>query len=1358
MKKTSLLAVIMFSFFIWNLTLWAGFSQEFQDAYRFAYNNKITTINNIENADMNWWLTRIAMAKMLSQYAINILWKTPDTWRKANFSDVSTQLDEQYNDWVTLAYQLWIMWIWIDKFRPFDSVTRAEFGTALSRVLFWNIYNQEWSNYYSKHLAALKIAGIMTKIDTPNQKEIRWYVMIMLMRSDNWNWNGSSNNDNPVIKPNTNNNTWTNTTKTWNVVTTWSTTSSWWGWWGWWWGWWSTTTSKYTVTRVDRDWATLEVDKDVPSGTMPTYNGITPLHRIDDIYVQIFSWRKPEVWPIYADTTYKGQLTSLLWDKENRLNILLIGYWGDGWEWSDLVSEAVILTSWDLDTNDVILVSLPFIKMYEKTPNDLAQSIKSRVSSVLWIDIWHYATMDFRAFKEAIDILWWIDIYVDEAINDTQYPNDLSFTSNGMQYKRNAAYWYSPFVVSAWRQHLNWEDTLKYVRSINTTSDSDRAYRQQKVLQAVKNKVQADWFNISQAYNLYKLYAWKIDTDIYFWDAAWIVRNLKNINNISSFKNLTSSIYPSLKTYTYFDWTFDAISQDINLKSFSIEWISANWKKFSSTSAGVITQFKVSIWNSNYQWDMGCDLDSSNNIHCNTASHNLSNLEVLAWNNENILLSIENTPLIKYWVNESYYINIVWEYSDGTSANFRIPLTKTELYECENSSDYEACQYYYNRQCWWTSFSNELQNAYNWTYQNWMTSDSSIGEACIYANITRAELAQMLAGFAKNIQWMVPDTTQSCNFTDISWVSSNLRSWIIEACQLGIMWQGTTKFNPYSKVSRAEFWTYISRMIWGSQYEWGTPYYANHLNALKEAWILDSITNPETTMEIKWYVMITLLKAANGSYGNCDDPMNVIVCTVEEASWIYEQCPIACRVDCDDPWTVIACTTNSEECPLVCRQGGDNPENPDNPDNPEPNGNLDISVNSYSDWRKLIVWWVSDMDTLRFVSNEEITVNKITLERYWYSAWSDVVKVWLEDQDWNFVTDEKTIDDNDHVTLSIKKDYKTLDWTQNLTVVVELSANATNWWTMWFKVISVESSALNIEIDNSNVHTYDIVSYEWSTLEVTNSLSDANYIYDESESYKIASIKLRAPATSAALVNWFTFTNKWDFNINLLDDVLLEVNWESENVSYSIKNWEIISSFDSVEIPAKASATFDFYGTLSGLTEFWKYIQLSIEESSDIKATEKKTWTRMLADLENITWPKLYFNQETDPGDNPGDNPGDIPDDNPGDNPGDEDPEDTEDCAYIKVDSWISYCFNITKVSGSTFWVSIKGNAEGVYWCSIMWEDGTNIWVFNSCSYNEFTILPSSGTHDFRIKLKYDGKEYSREVTYDLTNWVFVWN
>ena len=166
----------------WNqseiLSNW--YSREFNNAYKFANLNWVTTMNNINQADMNWWLTRIAMAKMLSQYAINILWKTPDTSKTPNFSDVNMQLDASYNNWVTLAYQLWIMWMWLDKFRPHDTVTRAEFGTALSRMLFGL---SDWSDYYySTHLAKLKSEWIINN-DNPNLKEQRWYVMLMLMRS-----------------------------------------------------------------------------------------------------------------------------------------------------------------------------------------------------------------------------------------------------------------------------------------------------------------------------------------------------------------------------------------------------------------------------------------------------------------------------------------------------------------------------------------------------------------------------------------------------------------------------------------------------------------------------------------------------------------------------------------------------------------------------------------------------------------------------------------------------------------------------------------------------------------------------------------------------------------------------------------------------------------------------------------------------------------------------------------------------------------------------------------------------------------------------------------------------------------------
>lgn len=159
-----------------------GFTKEFNDAYEFAFANGITTMKSIEEAAMEDWLTRIAMAKMLSQYAINVLKKTPDTSKECKFGDVSAELDAQYDHGVTLACQLGIMWVWITDFRPFDPVVRAEFGTALSRLLFGLADGEE--AYYTTHLAKLKEAWII-KNDDPTLEELRGYVMLMLMRSAN---------------------------------------------------------------------------------------------------------------------------------------------------------------------------------------------------------------------------------------------------------------------------------------------------------------------------------------------------------------------------------------------------------------------------------------------------------------------------------------------------------------------------------------------------------------------------------------------------------------------------------------------------------------------------------------------------------------------------------------------------------------------------------------------------------------------------------------------------------------------------------------------------------------------------------------------------------------------------------------------------------------------------------------------------------------------------------------------------------------------------------------------------------------------------------------------------------------------
>ncbi|MCR5411921.1 MAG: hypothetical protein K6E76_02795 [Patescibacteria group bacterium] len=71
----------------------AEYSEEMQNAYDFAYRNGITTMDSIDKADMEGNLTRIAMAKMMSQYAINVLDKIPDNTKKCTFDDVSQELE-----------------------------------------------------------------------------------------------------------------------------------------------------------------------------------------------------------------------------------------------------------------------------------------------------------------------------------------------------------------------------------------------------------------------------------------------------------------------------------------------------------------------------------------------------------------------------------------------------------------------------------------------------------------------------------------------------------------------------------------------------------------------------------------------------------------------------------------------------------------------------------------------------------------------------------------------------------------------------------------------------------------------------------------------------------------------------------------------------------------------------------------------------------------------------------------------------------------------------------------------------------------------------------------------------------------
>ena len=165
------------------------YSEEQIAAYEWAFNNGITTINDIEKAKLSGWLTRAQLAKMMSQYLTNVLWQTPATTEeKANYSDVDESLGD-LADFIEVAYAYKIMWVKWDgtplaKFNPKGQVTRAEYATVFSRVLFGDKYNKSEWNYYEDHIKALKKVGILTN-DNASIKEVRGWVMLMMYRSVN---------------------------------------------------------------------------------------------------------------------------------------------------------------------------------------------------------------------------------------------------------------------------------------------------------------------------------------------------------------------------------------------------------------------------------------------------------------------------------------------------------------------------------------------------------------------------------------------------------------------------------------------------------------------------------------------------------------------------------------------------------------------------------------------------------------------------------------------------------------------------------------------------------------------------------------------------------------------------------------------------------------------------------------------------------------------------------------------------------------------------------------------------------------------------------------------------------------------
>ena len=212
-------------------------------------------------------------------------------------------------------------------------------------------------------------------------------------------------------------------------------------------------------------------------------------------------------------------LNPLKTDSSGHTNLLLLGVAGATEEGGHL-SDSIMIVSINPRRPSISILSLPrdlhvSSKVGERKVNEVyaaaqykhgekkgLEIIKDALSQFSGIEIHYAAVVDFALFEDGIDLLGGVDVFVPQDINDDRYPDE--------------NFGYQTFVVRRGLQHFNGDMALKYARSRKTTSDYDRARRQQDLALAIRQKIESNgWVdNAQKLREFYDLFRRKVNTDV----------------------------------------------------------------------------------------------------------------------------------------------------------------------------------------------------------------------------------------------------------------------------------------------------------------------------------------------------------------------------------------------------------------------------------------------------------------------------------------------------------------------------------------------------------------------------------------------------------------------------------------------------------------------------------------------------------------------------------------------------------------------------------------------------------------------------------------------------------------------------
>ena len=490
------------------------------------------------------------------------------------------------------------------------------------------------------------------------------------------------------------------------------------------------------------------------------------------------------------------------------------------------------------------------------------------------------------------------------------------------------------------------------------------------------------------------------------------------------------------------------------------------------------------------------------------------------------------------------------------------------------------------------SYSQELQEAYNYAYSKGITTMSPIDNANMYGELTRGQLAKMIANWAEKEMGTKVDTTAVCSFSDAHTAEGDLATYVKKACQMGLMGQGIDKFRPNDKVTRGEFGTTLSRALWGDKYNGATPFYKNHLEALRDAGIMKMIDTPNQ-MEIRGYVMLMLMRSVN----------------------------VVTPSECKDPAVILACALGGDSCPARCK--GKTPDTTNTGTN-NTAGDLNINVVDYSSQiRSVPMVGISIFNAIKFDATNDVTVNSVTLERVGLSSRSDIKGVWFE-KDGIAVSSRGTVATDGKVMTNFNKGFKVKS-SETLDLVVELSG-ASAGAEVAFKFIGVDSTAKNA-VYNAVTSTYRTAKYDVAALDFSNvgGTGDVVYKLGNQSELTFGQFKVSNQAKGDdrnVFLKSVTFRNNGTADLNsLLKNVKVMRDNKVVSKSVSMDGRNITITLEDT-INAGKAVVYTVMGEVASLERVGDTVQLELRKDRDLVAYEASTKfrTTMNKAIQNNSW------------------------------------------------------------------------------------------------------------------------------------------